>query len=446
MVGASEHENWSKCLAVLRQTITPQEQSMWLAPLQIEEAADLITLYCPNQHVKRLIDERCLPLIQEVASVLRVSISTCVGYKKENAPLLQDSPQTADEPVVAPKVEQTQDQWWSRLNPAFTLDQYVLGSFNQMGYTAAKLVVMQPGSMYNPLVLYGDVGLGKTHLMQAIGHALQDQHCVRYVHSERFVSMMIRALQTQSMPQFKESFRKVSVLLLDDIQFFVNKERSQEELFHIMNALLDGGMQMVVTCDRFPKELEGMEDRLKSRFSCGLTVGIDPPDLEARVAILLRKAALSSVDLPDAVAFYIAERITGNVRELEGALKRLIANAFFTGEAITIPFAQMALRDLFQMHARLISIESIQKVVAKYYKVKMSDLTGLSRKQSLVLSRQMAMYLIKELTGHSLPEIGVAFGNRDHTTVLHAIRKVRSLSEKDEAIRLDLEALMRLLS
>lgn len=430
---------WVKCLGVLRQTLTAQEQGIWLAPLQIEEQVGRLIIFCPNQYVKRFIEEKCIPLMKDVIMVLQLEISVVVGHRQSGQ---------SDTALVTQKVEcvEAVEKWSSKLNPSFTFDQYVPGTSNQMACSAAKLVVAQPGSSYNPLVLYGDVGLGKTHLMQSIGHALMNTHRVRYVHSERFVSMMVRALQTHTMQQFKDSFRNVSLLLVDDIQFFVNKERSQEELFHVMNALLDGGMQMVVTCDRFPKELDGLEERLKSRFSCGLTVGIDPPDLETRVAILMRKAALSSVELPEVVAFFIAERVNGNVRELEGALKRLIANSFFTGEPITVPFAQVALRDLLHMHARLLSIDSIQKVVVKFYKIKMSDLVGMSRKQSLVLSRQIAMYLIKELTQHSLPEIGAMFGERDHTTVLHAVRKIRKLNVVGSSVRQDLDALMRLLS
>lgn len=439
------HGYWTKCLGVLRQSLTTQEQAIWLAPLQVDEQLGRMIVFCPNQYVKRFIEDRCIPLLKDMAELLQLQIHVSIGHKNESK--VADAVITEDEKPLQPNENNDAvERWSSRLNPAFTFDQYVPGTSNQMACSAAKLVSMQPGSTYNPLVLYGDVGLGKTHLMQSIGHALSDTHRVRYVHSERFVSMMVRALQTHTMQQFKDSFRNVSLLLVDDIQFFVNKERSQEELFHVMNTLLDGGMQMVVTCDRFPKELEGLEDRLKSRFSCGLTVGIDPPDLETRVAILMRKAALSSVELPEVVAFFIAERINGNVRELEGALKRLIANAFFTGDPITVPFAQMALRDLLQMHARLLSMESIQKVVVKYYKIKMSDLVGMSRKQSLVLSRQIAMYLIKELTQHSLPEIGSLFGDRDHTTVLHAVRKIRKLNVTGSAIRQDLDALMRLLS
>lgn len=437
------YEYWAKCLSVLRQTLTTQEQDIWLGPLQTEEKKGHLSIFCPNQYVKRFVEQSCMPFLKDVSKDLELKIEVHIGHKVSEVPAELAKKENKVEPV---NNTEAVEKWSSRLNPSFTFDQYVPGTSNQMACSAAKLVAAQPGSSYNPLVLYGDVGLGKTHLMQAIGHSLSDTHKVRYVHSERFVSMMVRALQTHTMQQFKDSFRSVSLLLVDDIQFFVRKERSQEELFHVMNSLLDAGIQMVVTCDRFPKELEGLEDRLKSRFSCGLTVGIDPPDLETRVAILMRKASLSGVELPEVVAFFIAERINGNVRELEGALKRLIANAFFTGDPITVPFAQMALRDLLQMHARLLSMDSIQKVVIKYYKIKMSDLIGMSRKQSLVLSRQIAMYLIKELTEHSLPEIGAVFGDRDHTTVLHAVRKIKKLNEPGSTIRQDLDALMRLLS
>ena len=438
------HGYWAQCLGVLRQSLTTQEHGLWLAPLQIEEHVGQLIIYCPNQYVKRFVDDRCMLLLQDVKDHLSLDIKVCIGLKSESVSSHTPSPEIkiSDGPKEVDLVE----MWSSRLNSAFTFDQYVPGTSNQMAYSAARLVAEHPGKSYNPLVLYGEVGLGKTHLMQAIGHNLTQSHAIRYIHSERFVSMMVRALQNHTMQQFKDSFNAITLLLLDDIQFFVNKERSQEELFHVMNALLDSGVQMVVTCDRFPKELDGLADRLKSRFSCGLTVGIDPPDLETRVAILMQKASLSSIVLPEAVAFFIAERISGNVRELEGALKRLIANAFFTNEAITVPFAQSALRDLLQMHARLISIDSIQKAVAKFYKIKVADLISMSRKQTLVMARQIAMYLIKELTQHSLPEIGAAFGGRDHTTVLHAVRKIRQIVTLDGASRQDVDILMRMLS
>lgn len=440
---STAHGYWAQCLGVLRQSLTTQEHGLWLAPLQIEEHIGQLTIYCPNQYVKRFVEDKCISLLEDVKKHLSLHIRVCIGVKNDMPSAIES---------VAPSITRSShpidevESWSSRLNASFTFDQYVPGVSNQMAYSAAQLVTNHPGKSYNPLVLYGDVGLGKTHLMQAIGHALAGSHTIRYIHSERFVSMMVRALQNHSMQQFKDSFRSISLLLLDDIQFFVNKERSQEELFHVMNALLDSGVQMVVTCDRFPKELEGLAERLKSRFSCGLTVGIDPPDLETRVAILMQKASLSSIALPEAVAFFIAERISGNVRELEGALKRLIANAFFTSEPITVPFAQNALRDLLQMHARLINIDSIQKIVAKHYKIKMADLVGMSRKQTLVMSRQIAMFLIKELTGHSLPEIGAAFGGRDHTTVLHAVRKIRTMSVVDGQVKQDIDTLMRMLS
>ncbi|WP_299598133.1 chromosomal replication initiator protein DnaA [uncultured Microbulbifer sp.] len=337
----------------------------------------------------------------------------------------------------------------SALNRGFTFASFVEGKSNQLGLAAAQQISDNPGGAYNPLFIYGGVGLGKTHLMHAVGNALVDRNPnakVVYLHSERFVADMVKALQLNAISDFKRYYRSVDALLIDDIQFFAGKERSQEEFFHTFNALLEGGQQIILTCDRYPKEIDGLEERLKSRFGWGLTVAVEPPELETRVAILMKKAEQVGVDLPHDSAFFIAQRIRSNVRELEGALRRVIANAQFTGRAIDDILVREALKDLLALQDRLVSVDNIQRVVAEYYKIKVADLLSKRRSRSVARPRQVAMSLAKELTNHSLPEIGDAFGGRDHTTVLHACRKIRELQESDGDIREDVRLLTRSLT
>lgn len=337
----------------------------------------------------------------------------------------------------------------SNLNHNFTFDNFVEGKSNQLARAAALQVSENPGGAYNPLFLYGGVGLGKTHLMHAVGNFLLMQNKnakILYLHSERFVADMVKALQINAITEFKRFYRSVDALLIDDIQFFAGKERSQEEFFHTFNALLEGGQQMILTCDRYPKEINGVEERLKSRFGWGLTVAVDPPELETRVAILMKKAEDSKIDLPPESAFFIAQKIRSNVRELEGALKRVIANAHFTGRSITLEFVKESLKDLLAVQDRQISIENIQKTVAEYFKIKIADLHSKRRSRSVARPRQIAMALAKELTNHSLPEIGDAFGGRDHTTVLHACRKIAELRVSDRDVDEDYTNLSRLLT
>ena len=337
----------------------------------------------------------------------------------------------------------------SSLNRGFTFASFVEGKSNQLGLAAAQQIADNPGGAYNPLFIYGGVGLGKTHLMHAVGNALVDRNPnakVVYLHSERFVADMVKALQLNAISDFKRYYRSVDALLIDDIQFFAGKERSQEEFFHTFNALLEGGQQIILTCDRYPKEIDGLEERLKSRFGWGLTVAVEPPELETRVAILMKKAEQVGVDLPHDSAFFIAQRIRSNVRELEGALRRVIANAQFTGRAIDDILVREALKDLLALQDRLVSVDNIQRVVAEYYKIKVADLLSKRRSRSVARPRQVAMSLAKELTNHSLPEIGDAFGGRDHTTVLHACRKIRELQESDGDIREDVRLLTRSLT
>ena len=337
----------------------------------------------------------------------------------------------------------------SYLNKSFTFDTFVEGKSNQLARAAAAQVAENAGSAYNPLFLYGGVGLGKTHLMHAVGNNIARKNPnakVVYLHSERFVADMVKALQLNAINEFKRYYRSVDALLIDDIQFFAGKERSQEEFFHTFNALLEGNQQMILTCDRYPKEITGLEERLKSRFGWGLTVAVEPPELETRVAILMKKADQAKVDLPNEAAFFIAQKIRSNVRELEGALKRVIAQAHFTGNTITTPFIKESLKDLLALQDKQVSIENIQKTIAEYFKIKVSDLLSKRRSRSVARPRQIAMTLAKELTSHSLPEIGDAFGGRDHTTVLHACRKVKELREANADIREDYNNLMRLLT
>ncbi|WP_271272318.1 chromosomal replication initiator protein DnaA [Aliamphritea hakodatensis] len=334
----------------------------------------------------------------------------------------------------------------SNLNKAFTFNSFVQGKSNQLALAAAQQVADNPGGSYNPLFIYGGVGLGKTHLMHAVGMEMLQRNPnakIVYLHSERFVADMVKALQLNAINDFKRYYRSVDALLIDDIQFFAGKERSQEEFFHTFNALLEGGQQMILTSDRYPKEINGVEERLKSRFGWGLTVAIEPPELETRVAILMKKAEEAQVRLPDDAAFFLAQKIRSNVRELEGALKRVIANAHFTGNAITTPFIKESLKDLLALQDKQVSIDNIQRVVAEYYKIKVSDLLSKRRSRSVARPRQVAMSLSKELTNHSLPEIGDAFGGRDHTTILHGCRKVAELRESDTDIREDYQNLLR---
>ncbi len=340
-------------------------------------------------------------------------------------------------------------QHQSFLNQNFTFDTFVEGKSNQLAHAAAKQVSDNPGGSYNPLFIYGGVGLGKTHLMHAVGNYLQTKNKnarVLYVHSERFVQDMVKALQLGAINEFKRFYRSLDALLIDDIQFFAGKERSQEEFFHTFNALLEGGQQMILTCDRYPKEIAGLEERLKSRFGWGLTVAVEPPELETRVAILMKKAEQIGMNLPDDAAFFIAQKIRSNVRELEGALKRVAANAQFTGSEITLPFIKESLKDLLALQDKQVSVENIQRTVAEYYKIKMSDLLSKRRTRSIARPRQVAMALSKELTNHSLPEIGELFGGRDHTTVLHACRKIKELQESSADVREDYKNLLRLLT
>jgi len=370
------------------------------------------------------------------------AVSGSPGVQGAPPPSLRVSAPPRKESAGAPEHEH-------HLVDNYTFESFVEGKSNQLALAAAQQVAENPGASYNPLFLYGGVGLGKTHLMHAVGNALKVQNPgakVVYLHSERFVADMVKALQLNAITDFKRYYRSVDALLIDDIQFFAKKDRSQEEFFHTFNALLEGGQQMILTCDRYPKEIDGLEERLKSRFGWGLTVAVEPPELETRVAILMKKATEGQVDLPPDAAFFIAQRIRSNVRELEGALKRVIASAHFVGKPIDIDLIKESLKDLLALQDKQVSMDNIQRTAAEYYKIKVSDMMSRRRSRSVARPRQMAMALSKELTNHSLPEIGDSFGGRDHTTVLHACRKIKELRETNSDIREDYKNLLRSLT
>jgi chromosomal replication initiator protein len=427
----------------LQAELPEQQFNTWIRPLQAVEDGNVLRLLAPNRFVVDWLQqhyiERILELVDVAGGANEVVLE--VGSKQPDTANIVSTPRPARSNTGAPIV--------SRLNPVFTFANFVEGKSNQLAKAAAFQVGQNPGKSYNPLFIYGGVGLGKTHLMQAIGNAMLSRDStarVSYVHSERFVGDMVKGLQHNTISDFKRSYRSLDALLIDDIQFFAGKERSQEEFFHTFNALLEGQRQIVLTCDRYPKEVNGLEERLKSRFGWGLTVAIEPPELETSVAILMSKAAAENAELPEEVAFFIAKRIRSNVRELEGALRRVIANSQFTGRPISLDFAKEALRDLLALQERLVSIENIQKTVAEYFKIRVADLLSKRRSRSIARPRQLAMALAKELTNHSLPEIGDAFGGRDHTTVLHGCRRIAALRETEKRVDEDYLNLLRTLT
>jgi chromosomal replication initiator protein len=435
---------WTQCLRSLEAELSEQQFNTWIRPLQAVEDGSVLKLLAPNRFVVDWVRAHCLEQIRswlsshsQGSTEVVVEVGTRQAVRRE-VPVTSETEVRASAPVLG-----------SRLNPGFTFDNFVEGKSNQLARAAAMQVAKNPGSAYNPLFIYGGVGLGKTHLMHAVGNMIASSGPgarVAYVHSERFVGDMVRGLQHNTIADFKRAYRTLDALLIDDIQFFANKERSQEEFFHTFNALLEGQRQIILTCDRYPKEVAGLEERLKSRFGWGLTVAIEPPELETSVAILMSKAANEQETLPEEVAFFIAQRIRSNVRELEGALRRVLANARFTGQAITLEFAKDALRDVLALQDKLVTVENIQKTVAEYFKIRVADLLSKRRSRSIARPRQIAMALAKELTTHSLPEIGDGFGGRDHTTVLHACRRVKELREIETRVAEDYNNLLRILT
>jgi chromosomal replication initiator protein len=433
---------WQKCLDRLEDELTSQQFNTWIRPLQAVDDAGGVRLLAPNRYIRDQVQDNFLNRIRELIAQ--------GGFGRVDLEIGSTGKLNQREP--APNTFATRERFYPLLdlNKDFTFETFVEGRSNQLARAAAFQVSENVGgASYNPLLLYGGVGLGKTHLMHAVGNSIADRHPqlkVAYMYSQRFMEDMVRAIEQGTMSDFTKYYRSVDVLLMDDIQFLAKGMKTQEEFFHVFNRLQEDGSQIVLTCDRYPKEIEGLEERLESRFVWGMTAPVEPPELETRVAILMKKAEIEQVPLPSEVAFFIAERIRSNVRELEGALKRVIANAKFTGREISMEQVRESLRDLIAIQDRQIGIENIQKTVADYYKIRLSDLHSKKRTRSIARPRQLAMALAKELTNHSLPEIGDAFGGRDHTTVLHACRKIEELRESSRDIREDYNNLLRLLT
>ena len=450
---------WQHCLNRLSGGIPQQQFNTWIRPLRAEWQETGLVLAAPNRFIRDFVAEKYLPLINtyllDAVGPAAAPASVTVQGEQPAAPfsvtsITSGAAQTPSRQAEAPSRPAPAAMVSpSNLVEGYTFERFVEGKSNQLALAAAQQVAEHPGSSYNPLFLYGGVGLGKTHLMHAVGNAMRYQNPeakIVYLHSERFVADMVKALQLNAINDFKRFYRSVDALLIDDIQFFANKDRSQEEFFHTFNALLEGGQQMILTCDRYPKEIEGVEERLKSRFGWGLTVAVEPPDLETRVAILMKKAEQSHIPLAPDAAFFIAQRIRSNVRELEGALKRVIASANLTGRPFDIDLIKDSLKDLLALQDKQVSMDNIKRKVAEYYKIKVADLMSKRRNRSVARPRQVAMAMAKELTHHSLPEIGEAFGGRDHTTVLHACRKIKELRDVSPDISEDYQNLLRALT
>lgn len=441
---------WEKCVSVLRSELSPIAFNTWILPLQAEESALGLHLWAPNQFVRDEVVKRHLERIREICAWMEKGSGFQVSVEIGSSRRVLVQPQGgADAEVSNIDSDYQNRSIESNINLNFTFENFVEGKSNQIARAASIQVGLNPGKAYNPLFIYGGVGLGKTHLMHAVGNSMLQANPlsrVIYLHSDRFVGEMVKALQHNRMDDFKRRYRSVNALLIDDVQFFAGKERSQEEFFHTFNVLFESQQQIVLSSDRFPKEVSGLEERLRSRFGWGLTVAIEPPDLETRVAILQNKACERGVNLPDEVAFFVGRRIRSNIRDLEGALKRLLANSQFTGRTITLDFAREALRDMLAAQDKQVTLENIQKTVAEYFQMRSSDLLSAKRSRSVARPRQIAMALAKELTKHSLPEIGEAFGGRDHTTVLHATRKIKELRDSDARVAEDFTNLLRILT
>ncbi len=448
---------WSKALQNLESELNDQQFHTWIRPLQAVEEDNTIRLLAPSSFILDWVEKKLVDKIQqavrEAAPLNTPEIKFEIGDYAMN--LVEEPEPTIPQPLSAPKstLETRSGDGKKRikhnLNPNFTFDTFVEGKANQLAAAAARQVSENPGGSYNPFFIYGGVGLGKTHLMQAIGNELLRKNPsarVVYLHSERFVADMVNALRHNKIDEFKRFYRSLDALLIDDIQFFANKDQSQEEFFHTFNTLLEGNKQVILTSDRFPKEVNGLEDRLKSRFGWGLTIQVEPPEFEMRVAILMKKASEFGLMMPDEVAFFLAKRLRGNVRDLEGALRRVSAYAQFVQKPLSVELVKEALKDLLALQQKMITLENIQKTVADYYKIRVADILSKRRSRNIARPRQMAMAIAKELTNHSLPEIGDAFGGRDHTTVLHAVRQIKKLREEDHRIDEDFNSLIRIIT
>jgi chromosomal replication initiator protein len=442
---------WRSCLEYFQRELTPQEFSAWIKPIRCTRVEESVLLEVPNRLALRWIKDTYLSRIQQLADEhFSTPTAISVNLLPRPAEVVHTlAPAEPPSPRLAPPIQaQPQASDASRLNAAYTFETFVTGRANQLARAAAIQVADSPATSYNPLFIYGGVGLGKTHLLHAVGNLVRDRTPnakIRYLHAEQYVSDLVRAVQHRSFDQFKRYYQSLDLLLIDDIQFFADKNRTQEEFFYTFNALLESRRQIVITCDSFPKEIAGMEDRLKTRFGWGLTVSVEPPDLEMRVAILLKKAELENVILDQPVAFFIAQQVPSNVRELEGALKRVLAFCRFSGQPLRIDTCKEALRDLIAVQSRQVTIDNIQRTVAEYYKIKVSEMYSKKRSRLIARPRQIAMALAKELTPLSLPDIGEAFGGRDHTTVLHACRKVAELRTTNSDITRDFNSLLQVL-
>jgi len=440
------NEFWQHCLSFFEKELGQQQFVTWIQPLQCAVAGCRVTITAPNGFVQRWVRDRFHARILELARERlgsEASVDLVLAERTTAAPMVAATIPDAPAPKPAPPVGDI-----SRLNPAFTFDTFVTGKANDLARAAARQVAEKPGSAYNPLFVYGGVGLGKTHLIHAIGNHLRahaPESKIRYIHAEQYVSDVVRAYQHKAFDDFKRYYHSLDLLLIDDIQFFSGKNRTQEEFFYAFNALVEAHKQVIITCDTYPKEISGIENRLISRFGWGLTVAVEPPELEMRVAILLKKADADGLALDENVAFFIAKHIQSNIRELEGALKRVLAYSRFTGQPITVDLAREALRDVLASQSRQVSIENIQKTVADYYKIKVSEMYSKKRTRNVARPRQVAMALAKELTQMSLPDIGEAFGGRDHTTVLHACRKIAELRGSSTDITTDITSLLKVL-
>ncbi len=443
---------WDLCQERFRANLTQQQFSTWIRPLVFDDAGGAVRILAPNHFVMDWVREKFSEHIDVWAQEFYaqpVDVVYALG-KKVSAPLPPVAhPATASSQNATPEKPVSSTQFGLRINPAFNFDNFVSGRANQLARAAALQISENPGVAYNPLFVYGGVGLGKTHLLQAIGNTVRQANPnarISYIHANDYVDDVVKAYLNKQFDDLKRRYMSLDLLLIDDIQFLAKKDRTQEEFFYVFNSLIENKKQIVITCDTFPKEITGLDDRLKSRFAWGLTVAVEPPELEMRVAILLAKALAENTRLDENVAFFIAKQVRSNVRELEGALKRVIAFSRFHEKPITLELVKEALRDLIASTSRIVSIENIQKTVADFYKIKVSDMFSKKRTRNLARPRQIAMALSKELTNQSLPEIGESFGGRDHTTVIHACRKVAELRETETDIGRDYLVLLQSLT
>ncbi|MCK9201354.1 MAG: chromosomal replication initiator protein DnaA [Gallionella sp.] len=443
---------WDSCLSTFEKSLPSQQYNSWIKPLVLKNENGLLVLTAPNSFTLKLVQERFLPEISRQAELAYSRVPSFEFRVIENEPTAKPQ-EKAPAPSTAPVAEtrhspETSFRGYGKLNPNLTFDNFVTGKANQLAFAASIQVAELPGASYNPLFVYGGVGLGKTHLIQAIGNQVKlnnPQAKICYMHAERYVSDVVRAYQSNKFEEFKQYYHSLDILLIDDIQFFAGKQKTQEEFFYAFNTLVDSHKQVIMTSDTFPKEIAGLDSRLISRFGWGLTVAIEPPELEMRVAILLKKADLGGYVLDEAVAFFIAKHVNSNVRELEGALKRVEAYAKFHRRAITVETAKEALKDILVAQSRQISIDNIQKTVADYYRLKIAELLSKKRTRNLTRPRQMAMALARELTSMSLPEIGNSFGGKDHSTVIHACKTMAGLRLSDTTVDADYKILLQTL-